>query len=341
MKHSCIKFMRNELFFKSVLISVIFQLSTSCSEGIDQDTSRRFFEVSVDEVTASPECAEMMSVLQPYLDAPGFFMKLIEVPLDWEDRNGNKKIRLFVYGFDSEANSASPIIFLNGGPLGSSHSSFKALVSGINKYNLDVVFFDQRGTGCSTNLPEYESLDSIHDMKFFRTLEIAYDIDAIRQVLWNREQKIKLWAQSYGGFLAFRYLSIFGQYLSSIHVHGYTLMDDHVQWYINRFYSQKYVFEKFFEMYPLAHVAYLKLKSKVDQNTCYKTQYGLECGSKFLQSATAIIGQFESWERISERFQELLHANGEINIEAIEAELLSNLVDKLLKRRVFFLHLQI
>lgn len=131
------------------------------------------------------------------------------------------------------AEPGAPIVYLAGGPGGSGIATAKgqrfALFMALREFG-DVIAFDQRGTGASSDLPECTSrivepadrvlsdaertdlyraaarecaafwYDKGVDLKGYSTLESAADLDALR--LHLGAEKISLWGISYGTHLA-------------------------------------------------------------------------------------------------------------------------------------------
>jgi pimeloyl-ACP methyl ester carboxylesterase len=161
----------------------------------------------------------------------------------------SRKIQLSFVRFKStHPNPGNPIVYLAGGPGGSGISTAKG-----RRFELfmklrevaDVIAFDQRGTGMSSNdlpnCPHWESFnmkkaidkseyvdkttksiakcyafwkDKGIEVDGYNTTENAKDIDALREML-NTDQ-ISLWGISYGSHLAFEYIRLFEKNLDKV-----------------------------------------------------------------------------------------------------------------------------
>ncbi|MBP9706379.1 MAG: alpha/beta fold hydrolase [Oligoflexales bacterium] len=302
-----------QIFFSNfgLPILIILQFLVSCGRttSVKKD---RFFEVDFSNASSLVDCKSFLEELQVYESNPHFFKKMIRVPLDWSDRNSKESVNVFVYGIIG-ISKVAPIVFINGGPFASSHTSFKAMSEEAENLKLDFVFFDQRGTGCSTNIPELNNLDELRKIKYFRTVELVQDIEAIKLTLWGKNKKIKIMGQSFGGFLGFRYFSTFPDSVLSLHIHGYALMKDNLNWYINRFYSQKKVAEHFFELYPQAKIDFDLLNKIIPHDLCLDNFGNKECGPKILQFMTGVLGQFTQWKKLAGRIAQLLTTDRHLN----------------------------
>jgi pimeloyl-ACP methyl ester carboxylesterase len=160
-----------------------------------------------------------------------------------EDRTNNSQdsIKLSFVRFKStNPKPGKPIVYLSGGPGGSGTGTAER-----DRFELfmklrevaDVIAFDQRGTGLSEKLPncpynaEFKLVKAIDkqeyvqktteniskclefwekenvNLKAYNTTESAKDIDQLRKVL--NEDKISIWAISYGSHLAFEYIRLY------------------------------------------------------------------------------------------------------------------------------------
>jgi pimeloyl-ACP methyl ester carboxylesterase len=144
----------------------------------------------------------------------------LTVPEDYDDpKSRSIKIAFMVVKASHNIDPQNPVIYLNGGPGGTSLVDAERLVTvpAIKEHvvDRDWVFFDQRGAGRSTptlrcpSLPDSKSLQACRDqflrigidLSQYTSARIAADVEALRKALgvkqWN------LWGSSYGSRLAF------------------------------------------------------------------------------------------------------------------------------------------
>lgn len=147
-----------------------------------------------------------------------------EVPLNWNNPDG-KRIEVYFYYRDRNFVPGNvPVVFLNGGPTLSGVSAHKTFDK-IDLFNdLNLILIDQRGTGCSGNFPAYPEND-IQDFTLFASDSIVQDAEAIRKKI--KSPSWKIYGQSYGGLISFRYLEMYPESLHSAHIHGFgTVSED-------------------------------------------------------------------------------------------------------------------
>ena len=184
--------------------------------------------------TSPASQAEKQISFQPSAGAPvEAYEGFLQVPENRTDPD-SRMITLRYVRFPATVNkSGAPIIYLSGGPGGSGINTAKgprfALFMAMRAFG-DVIAFDQRGTGASSDLPrcvssivvpsdrivddatffdlhrqtipecrDFWETESI-DLAGYTTRESAKDLDALRQHLGA--EKISLWGISYGSHLA-------------------------------------------------------------------------------------------------------------------------------------------
>ncbi|TEB38049.1 alpha/beta-hydrolase [Coprinellus micaceus] len=168
--------------------------------------------------------------LETYIIKDG--LKVVEhffdLPLDWSNPGGSKKIKVFARQCIPTDKARTPedqaklpiVLYLQGGP-GFEVPLVKQGGFGgeLYKAGYQVLWLDQRGTGLSTPLSadtlpsDVKTAQEIANYtKFFRADSIVKDCEAIRRtLLGSRENEAdRKWTtlgQSYGGFLTLTYLS--------------------------------------------------------------------------------------------------------------------------------------
>jgi len=71
----------------------------------------------------------------------------VKVPED-ASAPGSETLEVFYYGLWSP--SRLPVLIINGGPGSDSHGYFRGMIGELRRREIPFLFFDQRGTGCST-----------------------------------------------------------------------------------------------------------------------------------------------------------------------------------------------
>lgn len=150
---------------------------------------------------------------------PEWKQGFVSVPLD-RTRPSGKKIRVAYYYRDqAQFANKTPMVFFNGGPTMAGHQAIN-IFSKLDKFKKEnLIFIDQRGTGCSSQFPKFEE-STLDDYKHFSSEAIVDDAEAVRKKLFN-DQKWRVYGQSYGGLISFRYIERYPEAIASAHIHGY------------------------------------------------------------------------------------------------------------------------
>lgn len=246
----------------------------------------------------SEECKTFMSKTLASNNWVGDF---VTVPQDWSKPHSSPKIKVFFYYDNSRSlTESNPIFFLNGGPFTSYHNRMEALQKKIQKYDINknhlFIMMDQRGTGCSVPLmPKGD--ESIETYRKYSSENIIKDSEVIRRKLF-RKKKWKLFAQSYGGFLAARYLHLYPKNISEVHVYGPALHESMTDFFMFRILKQNEMLPKFLEYYKNAGVD-LQPAFEIFRSAEKSKKYCLPatavtvelCGMVLLDAVTNVIGQ--------------------------------------------------
>lgn len=226
----------------------------------------------------------------------------VTVPEDYADPNG-RKIQVFYYGRLGTDPNFPTIVFFNGGPGGSSHSSFKAMTkindsSADAKVHLPILYIDQRGTGCST--PYLSSVTQLSDLirlSHYGSTEIVKDAEVVRKTLLGG-QKWKVFGQSFGGLISKRYLQVAPEGIRSLHVHGFSSTNDETVWLSERIKAQNRLAQEFFVKYPGDEQVYLKIESLLNDQVCGQSGTSKSCGKPMLYAFTNFLGFHDQWDGI-------------------------------------------
>lgn len=197
-----------------------------------------------------PGVSEECLVFLPKLERLGWRGAWAEVPLDWKNPASTEKAQVFFYFENKSAQKKRiPILFLNGGPLVSFHGVTETLEAQARKYDRDdnhiFVMVDQRGVGCSTpRVPTDLDQASLRKVGLYRSDSIARDLEKIRIDFFGG-QRWKVYAYSFGGTLAARYLTLFPDSASSYHVYAPAIFNNLPEFFSYRIIKQNQVLENF------------------------------------------------------------------------------------------------
>lgn len=221
---------RNGFFIAPILVLGGALLITACGEDDFVEADGEWYgELCGGEVGELGEIG-----FQP-CRAQGLEMECARVsaPLDWCDQ-GSEAIELFVRRLrTSVVPAAGQVWLLNGGP-GFPGDPLLGTVSFFLEQGLDVYLPDYRGVGQSTDLNcigyhpggldqrcMSELLESWGDgLHHFNTTQTAIDLAQLIERLRVEDENVFLWSNSYGTFLANRYLSLFPSRVSGVVLDG-------------------------------------------------------------------------------------------------------------------------
>lgn len=235
-------------FFLALLVlpSVACSLTTrSTIPRIPQNESDLPPTLSVSEkiegapIELTRECTEHIKTLQGMPGMKYGWAKSTEFP----DPN-TAPVYTFYYHYPTRN---VPVAFFNGGPLADSHSSFALFWPFIQQNGTWMVFMDQRGTGCSSPLPE-KTQERAAEYMHWGSAGVARDAEAVREAL-----QVKRWyifGQSFGAHIVERYLHMFPQSILTAVAHGGALLNDTTDTSQLRYEQQIYVIKKYLEKFP-------------------------------------------------------------------------------------------
>lgn len=210
----------------------------------------------------------------------------------------NKISVLYYYKKNSKFNN--PVIFFNGGPGFSSHSNVERLEKAQDQFltpNIDFIYMDQRGTGCSSPYPLGVKTETLEKLKSYGSVGIVRDAEEIRRQLLG-ERKWKIFGQSYGSFIVHRYLKMFPDSILKVYAHGYPIGATDFDFSYNRIASEYQIIQKYFLQYPIDRLRLTLLNIYLsDSKKCFKNQLGQEyCGYEVLTPLLLQIGFHDTWE---------------------------------------------
>lgn len=249
--------MENKIFAKYFSVALLFILLSIVGTAAPTkvDASKLFshpgvkFEPLVDISTLSESCKIFISKTLPENDWSGGF---VQVPEDWKNPD-SRTINVFYYHNKIPNSIKKPIVFFNGGPFTSFQIRMLSLKKQLESFDKNsrkstFVMFDQRGVGCShPTLPQANSID-ISQFQNYGSPSIALDAEVIRSKLFGHTPW-KIFAQSYGGPIAARYLKYFPKRIVSMHLYSPAFFNSMSDFFANRIEKSQEVLKKFLEHY--------------------------------------------------------------------------------------------
>lgn len=215
----------------------------------------------------------------------------IEVPEDYGSPDG-RKIKVFYYhNFNSADAKHKPLVFFNGGPFMAIHGIHSIL----KLYYPKFILIDQRGTGCSSLLPTGISKGEVQRAVQYNTKNTALDAEEIRKKILG-DRKWIVAGQSWGGFIAFRYLMEAPQGVESLHIHGASVASSPLKILKDRLKGQVRVSEAFFKKY--SHLKKNMAQARKDlEGKCFPSKIeGYEaCGPGLVDYLFMKLGFRFSW----------------------------------------------
>lgn len=253
----------------------------------------------------------------------------VDVPIDWNNFNSKKIQVSYYYKNQPHLKNKTPIVFFNGGPTIEGHLGIRlfSTVEGLKDENL--IFIDQRGTGCSTPFPEY-NLKTQNEFRHFTSESIVNDAEVIREKLFGR-RKWKVFGQSYGGHISFRYIEKHPEHISSAHIHGFGASEGGAQLFSSREKSIQKITDELLDYKDLSRSQYSirELMDKLLANddfvkVCFDVKDSLSkkfCGPDIFTALFMASGFKNHWKNI-------LYYLNRMNEKLYDAELLFKEVKK-------------
>lgn len=208
----------------------------------------------------------------------------------------------------------NPIAFFNGGPGFDSHGQAQqmeiARIKHQIKTELNFVYIDQRGTGCSSPYPRGRSFEVLEALKSFGSRGIVYDAEVIRQKLVG-SRPWKIFGQSFGAYIVYRYLSLFPQSISKAYAHGNAVgvLDEDRSYY--RILSQHTVTESYLKAYPDDRSRLVLLKAALaNKANCLHNTRQYYCGYEMMNPLVYSLGYKSNWENIHRWLQIIAPSGG-------------------------------
>jgi pimeloyl-ACP methyl ester carboxylesterase len=207
----------------------------------------------------------------------GYVIRTIETALDPMQKDSDT-INVAYYISKQFVASKPAVFYINGGPGASSAGQGEQILTEYQHSSLyhQFIFFDQRGTGCSSPYP-----DDISEMQLWGARGISHDLAAIVADLHVIPKNVVIWGHSYGAVAVAHFIQEHLVGPETLIMTGYALFDDARQWLFDREQQQVEYFEKTFSKsyYRIAENLRKKFRGR-----CVTGQDEKVCGSVVLDS---------------------------------------------------------
>lgn len=307
---------------KTKILSTAFVISfliltSACNKSEDRPPA----EIGVlpkpgDPTPKASSCEDFLAKLpEDYLKGS------VQVPEDYSKPEG-LKIKIAYYG--KLIPGQTPTVFYNGGPGGSSWSSYRALTKVKFKewQNTSFIYIDQRGNGCSEAYPEFtgEVTDEmIQRYQHYGSTSIVKDSEVIRKKIWGNKPW-KIFGQSYGAAIVHRYVIVAPEGVLSAHAHANTINSDPVERMTNRIGSQGRVVKEYLSRFPEDEAPLRVLGKNLTKTTCVQSEDGAKkvCGFELTEALVTSLGfsNNDNWFSIHQWVHYLVK-NDRVNLERL------------------------
>ncbi len=264
------------------------------------------------------ECEKFIQALPPSYEH-GF----LDVPENWEKPKSSPQLHVFYYYFKVADKTKTPIVFFNGGPGFSGHELLQAWNAVLPKSQVPFVLMDQRGTGCSSHYPVIESDKEAQKLSHYGSRSIVRDAEALRQHLFGKNSKWKVFGQSYGGLIVHRYLMMEPEGIISAHIHGFAIPKNEMGDYYFRMLGQRRISKKYFAQHPLELKKAAQIRSQLKPDMCFLRNKFKICGEGIWDGILANLFNGKQTGIITTSLALLLKEDGKL-----DTDVLANLADK-------------
>gem|GEM_PF-1170182 len=245
---------------------------------------------------------------------------VMQVPEDYGKPDG-KTIKIYWEKLCSISSDSQAIVMINGGP-GCTHDSFHHLNQngGYEKdwfdalrSHFDIYYFDQRGTGHSSQLTP--ALAAQSDLTQYGTENTCRDMEELRKTIIKKD-KIAVLGESYGGMAALSYTVMYPDSVSNLIVHDSCPSNDY---YVHMHKNLSDGIEKLdAEVFPGIKVNFQKTLQRIDERAIITSPPTIFDRNTFLNACLPLTYNFQSQEYLAILVKELA-ANG-------QSQILNNLV---------------
>lgn len=188
------------------------------------------------------------------------------------------------------------MIVINGGPGASSFSTFHGMNKHSNLNKFPLIFFDQRGTGCSTPKLSQQVIKKDQELEEYTARYVASDVKTIIDTV--KESGIKnfyLIGFSYGGIVALEVAKLIPKLIKHSYIFGYYPFQPTKQWLIDRQNRFQERLNRFLFLYPSTQQKILKMRKTIPTDHCLSNSYSKICGPNIVDSLYRFIPFESSW----------------------------------------------
>ena len=222
----------------------------------------------------------------------------ISVPERFENPD-QKKINVFWYTKRKE--TQQPMLFLNGGPMLEDYASYSIFSNIEDKFSLGIIYMDQRGVGCSDKPRDITDLESAVEASYYGGEQIVHDAEAIRKMFFGTNSQWILFGQSFGGWLAGRYITMFPESLKSVHTVSGTPIKDFSDFAYYRIKSNLRQLKHFFTAFPSAEAQIKTFKELFKNDHCVEYKDRNICGLQlYYQIIETNLSVTRSWPDLNQ-----------------------------------------
>ncbi len=196
--------------------------------------------------------------------------------------------------------SKKAFIFINGGPGYSSQSTIHSLSKVLNPSFFPLVFFDQRGTGCSSPKISAGNADKFKgQLQYFTAPHMAKDIEALIDILKQKGiSEFHIFAHSYGGRIALEAKKLLKETVKYTYIFGYYPFEVDQKWLIDRQNRFKNRLTQFNQDHMSNETKMIQLRRLIPDDVCVENDFSKLCGKSLFDSLYASLGFQESWPKV-------------------------------------------
>ncbi len=241
-----------------------------------------------------------------------------------ETPTSSDRISIF-YFYKKTASLKNPVIFFNGGPGFTSHGMASSLEISKTKYSggknidIDFIFMDQRGTGCSSRFPVGASPQTIEKLNWYGSAGIVNDAEELRKNLIG-SRKWKVFGQSFGGHVVHRYIQMFPKSIVKAYAHGYSEGIADFDFSFARIASQHTIMQSYLKKFPEDRQRLLLLNQYLaDASKCFITKDGQGnevCGYEISSMLISYLGFRNNWEILRADLRHMV-PDGEVSTDKV------------------------
>lgn len=256
------------------------------------------------------ECRQFLAKLPP-----SYRRGWIQVPENWQ-RPGSRSLAIFYYTRIQP--SQEPVLFLNGGPLGTDHYSYPYFEKHETPTGISFVYVDQRGTGCSSQVGTGSALEMARGA-FMASDEISYDLEKLKISLFGQDAKWKIFGQSFGGYILNRYITLFPKSVLAAYNYSGGFTEDFVGFFSDRIFRQIWVVQHLYRTQTVERMKFVR--SRFSNATCVASPTGKKvCGSALAQLYFEEgLTYKEGWAEFeSDLYNKVLLPNQEVDLEYVK-----------------------